>query len=70
MGFVRLKIREFAELRGWSVKEVARRTGIPYSSLKTYARSSQLATVDLSSVIKLAQLFEITVEELTEVVEE
>ncbi len=70
MGLVRLRIKEFAEQRGWTIKEVAERSGIVYSTLRTYARSSGMATVDATALVKLAQTFEVTIEELIEVVEE
>jgi transcriptional regulator with XRE-family HTH domain len=70
MGLVRLRIKEFAEQRGWTIKEVSERSGIVYSTLRTYARSSGMATVDATALIKLARVFEVTIEELIEVVEE
>ncbi|HEY9707818.1 MAG TPA: helix-turn-helix transcriptional regulator, partial [Oculatellaceae cyanobacterium] len=48
MGLVKLRIREFAEDRGWSLKEVAARSGIPYSTVTTYARSPGMATLDVT----------------------
>ncbi len=70
MGLVRLKIRELAERRGWTIKEVADRSGVNYSTLKTYARSSGIAMIDATALIKLARVFEVAIEELIEVVEE
>lgn len=70
MGLVRLRIKEFAEQRGWTIKEVSERSGIVYSTLRTYARSPGMATVDATALIKLARVFEVTIEELIEVVEE
>lgn len=70
MGLVRLRIREFAEERGWTLKEVSERSGIVYSTLRTYARSSGMATVDVTALIKLARTFDVTIEDLIEVVEE
>lgn len=70
MGLVRLRIKEFAEVRGWTIKEVSERSGIVYSTLRTYARSAGMATVDATALIKLARAFEVTIEELIEVVEE
>jgi putative transcriptional regulator len=70
MGLVRLRIKEFAEVRGWTIKEVSERSGIVYSTLRTYARSPGMATVDATALIKLARVFEVTIEELIEVVEE
>jgi putative transcriptional regulator len=70
MGLVRLKIREFATEKGWSLKEVSTRSGVNYSTLKTYAQSSGMATVDATALIKLARVFEVTIEDLIEIVEE
>lgn len=70
MGLVRLRIREFAQERGWTIKEVSERTGIAYTTLKNYARSPGLATVDVTALIKLARTFEIALEDLIEVIEE
>ncbi len=70
MGLVRLKIRDFAERRGWTLREVADRSGIVYSTLRTYARSSGMATVDVTALIKLARAFEVAIEDLIEIVEE
>jgi putative transcriptional regulator len=70
MGLVRLKIREFATEKGWSLKEVSTRSGVNYSTLKTYAQSSGMATVDATALIKLARVFDVAIEELIEIVEE
>jgi putative transcriptional regulator len=70
MGSVRLKIRELAQERAWSLKEVSTRSGVNYSTLKTYAQSSGMATVDATALIKLARVFEVAIEDLIEIVEE
>lgn len=70
MGLVRLRIREFAEERGWTLKEVSERSGVVYSTLRTYARSPGLATVDVTALQKLARTFNVMIEDLIEVVEE
>ena len=70
MGLVRLRIREFAQERGWSLKEVALRSGIPYSTVTTYARSPGMATLDVTALQKLARTFDVMLEDLIEVVEE
>lgn len=70
MGLVRLRIREFAEERGWTLKEVSERSGVVYSTLRTYARSPGLATVDVTALQKLARTFDVLIEDLIEVVEE
>ena len=70
MGLVRLRIREYAEERGWTLKEVSERSGVVYSTLRTYARSPGLATVDVTALQKLARTFDVMMEDLIEVVED
>lgn len=70
MGMIRLKIREYASQRGWTLKEVSDRSGVVYSTLRTYARSPGLATVDFTAIQKLARTFDVMIEELVEVVQE
>ncbi len=70
MGLVRLRIREYAEEKGWTLKEVSERSGVVYSTLRTYARSPGLATVDVTALQKLARTFDVMMEDLIEVVEE
>ncbi|MGB3240856.1 MAG: helix-turn-helix transcriptional regulator [Geitlerinemataceae cyanobacterium] len=70
MGLVRLRIREFAEEKGWTLKEVSERSDIPYTTITTYARSTGMATVDATALIKLARVFDVMIEDLIKVVEE
>lgn len=70
MGLVRLRIREFAEQKGWTPKEVSQRSGVPYTTITTYARSSGMATADITALQKLARTFDVLMEDLIEVVEE
>lgn len=65
----RLRIKELAAQRGWTLKEVAERSGLPYSTVATYANSSGMTMVNLLSVQKIARIFEVTIEELVEVAE-
>ena len=69
MGLVRLKIRELADKRGWTLKEVSERSGVNYSTVRSYVQRGELNTVDLSAVYKIAKAFEVTIDELVEVVE-
>lgn len=32
MGRIRLRVREFAQEKGWNLTEVSKRTGIPYKN--------------------------------------
>ncbi len=70
MGLVRLRIRDLAEQKGWTLKEVAARAGIPYSTVTTYARSAGMATVDVTALQKLARTFDVMMEDLIETVQE
>ncbi|NEQ20380.1 MAG: helix-turn-helix transcriptional regulator [Microcoleus sp. SIO2G3] len=70
MGLIRLRIRELAAEKGWTLREVSDRTGIPYSTVKNYAQSSKLATVDYTALQKLARIFDVMIEDLVEVLEE
>jgi putative transcriptional regulator len=71
MGRVRLKIRELAQKRGWTLQDVADRAGVNYNTVKSYARRDDgMNTVDLTAVYKIACAFEVTIEELMELVEE
>ncbi|HCF26674.1 MAG TPA: transcriptional regulator [Cyanobacteria bacterium UBA11049] len=70
MGLVRLRIKEFADKNGWTLKEVAERSGVHYSTVKTYARLPERATVDLVALCKLARTFDVMMEDLFEVVKE
>ncbi len=69
MGLVRLKIRELADKRGWTLKEVSKRSGVNYSTVRSYVQRGELNTVDLSAVYKIAKAFEVTIDDLVEVVE-
>ncbi|MBD2624992.1 helix-turn-helix domain-containing protein [Trichormus variabilis] len=70
MGLVRLRVKKFAAEKGWTLKEVSERSGIAYTTLKNYAKSPGLATVDVTSLQKLARTFEVLIEDLYDVVEE
>lgn len=70
MGLVRLRIKEFAAEKGWTLKELSERSGVGYSALKVYARSPGLATVDVTYLQKLARTFDVMIEDLFEVVKE
>lgn len=69
MGIFKLRIKEFADEKGWTLKEVAARSGVPYSTITTYARSPGMAMVDLSAVQKIARTFDVMIEDLLEVIE-
>ncbi|MFH7027332.1 MAG: helix-turn-helix domain-containing protein [Heteroscytonema crispum UTEX LB 1556] len=70
MGLVRLKVREMAEEKGWTLKEVSDRSGVIYSTVRHYARCAGMSTIDFISVKKLARTFDVMIEELVEIVQE
>lgn len=70
MGTIRLKVRELAAEKGWTIKEVSDRSGVIYSTLRTYARSPGMTMVDFTAIQKLARTFDVTIEDLIEVVKE
>jgi putative transcriptional regulator len=70
MGRIRLRLRELADEKGWTLKEVSQRSGIPYSTIKNYAQSPGLATVDYTALQKLARVFDVMIEDVVEVLEE
>ena len=70
MGLIRLRIREFADEKGWTLKDVADRSGVAYSSVRAYARAPGLAMVDFTSLLKMARALDVMLEELVEVVED
>ena len=66
----RLKIKELASARKCSLRELSERTKLPYSTIATYANSPGMVMVNLLSVLKIARAFEVSIEELLEVLEE
>lgn len=69
-GLVRLRIKEFAAREGWTLKEVSDRSGVPYSTIKTYAVSSGMSMADVTALCKLARTFDVLIEDLLEVIKE
>ena len=70
MGLFKVRIRELAAEKGWTLKEVSVRAGIPYSTITTYARSNGMAMADVIALQKLARTFDVLIEDLIEVIEE
>ena len=70
MGLIRLRVREMAAEKGWTLKEVSERSGVIYSTVRTYARCDAMAMVDFTSVQKLARTFDVMIEDLVEVIKE
>jgi len=67
---VRLRIRELAARENWTLLDVAQRSGVPYSTIKTYARSPGMTMVDIGALLKLARTFDVLIEDLFETVQE
>jgi putative transcriptional regulator len=65
----RLRIKELAAERGWTLKEVAERSELPYSTVATYANSPGMVMVNLVSVQKIARIFDRAIEDLIEILE-
>ncbi|WP_416676759.1 helix-turn-helix domain-containing protein [Egbenema bharatensis] len=65
-----MRIKELAAQRGWTLKQVAEQSGLPYSTVATYANSPGMVMVNLISVLKISRVFDVTVEDLVEVLEE
>jgi len=67
---IKVRIREFAAKEGWMLKELSEKSGVSYSTIKTYAVSSGMVIADLGALRKLAQTFNVLIEDLLEVVNE
>ncbi|MEG4815566.1 helix-turn-helix transcriptional regulator [Microcoleus sp. K5-D4] len=70
MGLVRLRIQELAAENGWTLTEVATRSGVHYTTLKSYARSPGMAMADIGALLKWARTFDVSIEELWDFVEQ
>lgn len=70
MGLIRVRVRELAAEKGWTLKEVAERSGVIYSTITTYARRTEMAMVDFTAIHKLARTFDVMIEDVVEIIEE
>lgn len=70
MGLIRLKIREFAEQRGWTLREVAERAGLNYGTVKNYVQRDAITMTDYTAISRLAIAFGMSIEDLVEIPEE
>ena len=68
-GLVRLRVRELAAEKGWTLKEVAERSGVGYSTISNYDRSQGMAMVDFAAVHKLARTFDVMIEDFVVILE-
>jgi putative transcriptional regulator len=67
---IRLRIREFAEQRGWTLREVAERAGLNYSTVKNYVQRDAMTMTDYTAIRRLAIAFDVSIEDLVEILEE
>jgi putative transcriptional regulator len=51
-------------------KEVADRSGVNYNTVRSYVQRDALNTADISAVYKIARAFDVTMEDLVEVLED
>jgi transcriptional regulator with XRE-family HTH domain len=70
MGYVRLRIRELAKQKGWTLKQVADRSGVNYNTVRSYVQRDALNTADISAAYKIARAFDVTMEDLVEILED
>lgn len=70
MGLVRLRIKELATERGWTLKEVSNRSGVNYRTIHSYVRRDQMSMLDYTLALKIARAFGVSIEDLVEVLEE
>ena len=70
MGRIRLRIRELASEKGWTLKEVAERSGLPYSTVTSYAQRDSMTMTDYTAIRRLALAFDVIVDDLVEILEE
>ncbi len=70
MGLIRLRVRELAAEKGWTLKEVSDRSGVTYSTVVTYVRRPAMAMTDFTAIRRLARTFDVMIEDLVEVLEE
>lgn len=65
-----LNIRELAEEKGWTLKEVSDRYGVINSIVRSYTLCSGMTTVDFTAIHRLAHIFDVTIEDLVEIIKE
>jgi transcriptional regulator with XRE-family HTH domain len=70
MSLFRVRIRELAKEQNLKLKEVAERSGVNYNTVKSYVHSEKMAMADVVSLIKIARVLGVSVEELVEEIEE
>ncbi|MEH1858683.1 MAG: helix-turn-helix transcriptional regulator [Nostoc sp.] len=56
-------------MKVWSLKEVSARSGIISSTVISYARRHEMTTVDFPTIYKLACAFNLTIEDLVEILD-
>jgi hypothetical protein len=62
MGLIKLRIREFADEKGWMLKDVSERSRVAYISVRAYAISPGLAILDFTStILKMARALNVMI---------
>lgn len=56
--------------QGWTLKEVAARSGLPYSTVTTYAQRESMTMTDYTAIRRLTSVFDVLVDDLVEILEE
>ncbi|HAA32800.1 MAG TPA: transcriptional regulator [Cyanobacteria bacterium UBA8553] len=69
-GLVRLRVREFAAQKGWTLQEVSDRSGIGYTTVRNYAHCPGMTAVNYTYLHRLARIFDVMIEDLVEILEE
>jgi len=70
MGLVRWRIRELAAENGWTLTEVATRSGVHYNTVKSYARSPGMAMADIGALLKWAPTLDVSIAQLWDLVQQ
>jgi len=63
-------MRQLAAENGWTLTEVATRSGVHYSTLKSYARSPGMAMADIGALLKLAPTLDVLIAELWDLIQQ
>lgn len=70
MGLFKLRIRELAKQKEIGIRALSRQANVPYSTVATYAASPGMSTADIPAVMRIAQVLDVSIEELVEIIED
>ncbi|PHM11186.1 transcriptional regulator [Nostoc sp. 'Peltigera malacea cyanobiont' DB3992] len=56
-------------MKVWSLKEISEHCGVICSTVTIYAHSHKMTKFDFSAISKLAHIFNMTIEDLVEILE-